>query len=182
MLRALEPGSGGKAQVRSRATGPGSSGLRGTKAARTRSAPAVETRSARPPAGIHCRGIAHGPTAGRPAGNAALRAAAAAEKCVRHFETCVRREDCERVIAVMQQLGPAALEYLRQQLTVESAEQAVLSVGLLSRLDRGLLERALPSRMRGWRGMYQDTAIRQLASGASPARGNLLLKLLDYAD
>ena len=107
---------------------------------------------------------------------------AAAEKCVRHFETCVRREDCERVIAVMQQLGPAALEYLRQQLTAELPEQAVLSVGLLSRLDPGLLERALPSRMRGWRGMYQDTAIRQLAAGASPARGNLLLKLLDYAD
>jgi hypothetical protein len=107
---------------------------------------------------------------------------AAAEKCVRHFEKSVRREDCERVVAVMQQLGPAALEYLRQQLAEESPEQAVLSVGLLSRLDPALLERALPQRMRGWRGVFQDIAIRQLAAGASPARGKLLQKLLDYAD
>jgi hypothetical protein len=82
----------------------------------------------------------------------------------------------------MQQLGPAAIQHLREQLDAHSEADAVRSVGLLSRLDPVALEKELPRRLRGWQRSNQDAAIRQLASGAAAERGRLLLKLLDYAD
>ena len=107
---------------------------------------------------------------------------ATAEKFIKHFENCVRREECERLVTLMQQMGPAATDYLKEQLKSETPAQAVLSVGLLSRLDPALLERTLPRRLRTWSRFYQDIAIRQIAAGSSSARGALLLKLVDYVD
>jgi hypothetical protein len=83
---------------------------------------------------------------------------------------------------LMEQLGPAAITHLRDQLVNDKESNGVRAVGLLSRLDPVALERELPRRLRGWLRANQDTAIRQLASGAAACRGRLLLKLLDYAD
>lgn len=107
---------------------------------------------------------------------------AAAARLVQAFERSVRRDQCERLVALMQQLGPAAIQHLRDQLSAPSEADAVRSVGLLSRLDSAALEKELPRRLRGWQRSNQDAAIRQLASGAAAERGRLLLKLLDYAD
>ncbi|HEV2112862.1 MAG TPA: hypothetical protein VGR50_01860, partial [Terriglobales bacterium] len=107
---------------------------------------------------------------------------AASEKLVRHFAECTRREGCERIVSVLQQLGPAAVEHLRHQLQHESPANASLSVGLLSRLDLRCLEQLLPHRIKSWPRAPQDIAVRQLAAAAAPGRGHLLVKLMDYAD
>lgn len=107
---------------------------------------------------------------------------AAGEKLLRHFADCSRRESCERIISVMQQLGPGAVEHLRHQLQHEEPANACLSIGFLSRLDPRSLEHTLPQRLQAWPRAVQDMAVRQLGTAAAPTRGHLLLKLLDYAD
>lgn len=107
---------------------------------------------------------------------------AAAEKLLQRFERCVRRDECERLIALLKHLGPVAAQYLKEKLLRDAAPEAVLTVGLLSRLDPKMLDDVLPKLLRNWNRFQQDVAIRQIAAAAAPERGRLLLKLMDYVD
>src|SRR5581483_9599112 len=79
---------------------------------------------------------------------------AAAEHLAERFFRSMRREECDRIVDLVNELGMAAINYLRDMLRSGPQRQAVSSVGLLSRLDvPGLLE-LLPHRLPGWNRFY----------------------------
>lgn len=108
--------------------------------------------------------------------------AAASEHLAERFFRSMRREECDRIVDVVQELGPAANECLREMLKTGPQRPAVSSVGLLSRLDvPGLLE-FLPLRLPEWNRFYHDVIVRQIAYGAAPDRGRTLLEVLEILD
>ena len=107
---------------------------------------------------------------------------AAAEHLAERFFRSMRREECDRIVDLVQELGLAASNCLREMLRCGAQRQAVSSVGLLSRLDvPGLLE-FLPVRLPGWNRFYHDVIVRQIAYGAAADRGRTLLEILEILD
>ncbi|MBV9342017.1 MAG: HEAT repeat domain-containing protein, partial [Acidobacteria bacterium] len=107
---------------------------------------------------------------------------AATEHLAERFFRSMRREECDRIVELVQQLGPGAFEHLREMLRNGAQRQAVSSVGLLSRLDvAGLLE-LLPVRLPEWNRFYHDIIVRQIAYGAASDRGRTLLEVLELLD
>ena len=108
--------------------------------------------------------------------------AAAAEHLAERFFRSMRREECDRIVELVQALGLPANDCLREMLKVGPQRQAVSSVGLMSRLDvPGLLE-FLPLRLPEWNRFYHDVIVRQIAYGAAPDRGRTLLEVLEILD
>jgi hypothetical protein len=109
-------------------------------------------------------------------------AQAAAEHLAERFFRSMRREECDRIVDLVQELGPSANQWLREMLKTGQQRQAVSAVGLLSRLDvPGLLE-LLPQRLPEWSRFYHDVIVRQIAYGAAPDRGRTLLEILEILD
>ena len=107
---------------------------------------------------------------------------AATEHLAERFFRSMRREECDRIVDLVQELGVSANNYLREMLHTGPQRQAVSSVGLLSRLDvPGLLE-FLPMRLPAWNRFYHDVIVRQIAYGAAPDRGRTLLEILEILD
>ena len=107
---------------------------------------------------------------------------AATEHLAERFFRSMRREECDRIVDLVHELGPAANEYLREMLRSGAQRQAVSSIGLLSRLDvPGLLE-LLPLRLPQWNRFYHDVIVRQIAYGAAADRGRTLLEILEVLD
>jgi hypothetical protein len=92
------------------------------------------------------------------------------------------REDCDLLVAMMETLGPEALEHLRMQLRQGGPTEAIDTIGILARLDIDTLEQVLPERMKEWKRTAHDRVVRQIASSGSPERGRLLLGLFDHLD
>jgi hypothetical protein len=108
--------------------------------------------------------------------------AAAAEHLAERFFRSMRREECDRIVELVQALGLSANDCLREMLKVGPQRQAVSSVGLMSRLDvPGLLE-FLPLRLPEWNRFYHDVIVRQIAYGAALDRGRTLLEVLEILD
>ena len=107
---------------------------------------------------------------------------AAAENLAERFFRSMRREECDRIVELVHELGITANNCLREMLRNGPQRQAVSSVGLLSRLDvPGLLE-FLPLRLPGWNRFYHDVIVRQIAYGAASDRGRTLLEVLEMLD
>jgi len=107
---------------------------------------------------------------------------AATEHLAERFFRSMRREECDRIVELVHELGPSANEYLREMLHNGAQRQAVSSIGLLSRLDvPGLLE-LLPLRLPQWNRFYHDVIVRQIAYGAAADRGRTLLEILEVLD
>lgn len=107
---------------------------------------------------------------------------AAAEHLAERFFRSMRREECDRIVDLVHELGIPANNYLREMLRNGPQRQAVSSVGLLSRLDvPGLLE-FLPMRLPGWNRFYHDVIVRQIAYGNASDRGRTLLEILEILD
>lgn len=107
---------------------------------------------------------------------------AAVEHLAERFFRSMRREECDRIVDLVQELGPGANEFLREMLRSGPQRQAVSSIGLLSRLDvPGLLE-FLPLRLPQWNRAYHDIIVRQIAYGAASDRGRTLLEILEVLD
>jgi len=106
----------------------------------------------------------------------------ATEKLLQQFDHSVRRDQCERILFLIKHLGPHAVNHMKEKLKGESPADAVVTVGILSRLDTAILEEVLPKRMVNWSRFYQDMAIRQIAAAGAPERGRLLLKIMDDID
>ncbi len=107
---------------------------------------------------------------------------AAAEHLAERFFRSMRREECDRIVDLVHELGLAANEYLREMLRTGNQRQSVSSIGLLSRLDvPGLLE-FLPLRLPQWNRFYHDVIVRQIAYGAASDRGRTLLEVLEVLD
>jgi len=105
-----------------------------------------------------------------------------AEHLADRFFRCMRRDECDRMIELVKELGSPILLQLREILRTGQPRQASGAVGLVSRLDVGTLLELLPVRMPEWNRFYHDIVVRQIAYGAAPDRGRTLLELADILD
>jgi len=93
-----------------------------------------------------------------------------------------RREECDRIVELVAELGQPAVTDLRERLRNGQPRAASSAVGLLSRLSVTTLLELLPSRIPQCNRFYQDVIVRQIAYGAAPDRGRTLLELLELLD
>jgi len=107
---------------------------------------------------------------------------AAIEHLADRFFRCMRREECDRMVEIVKELGPGALEQAREMLRMGPVRQASSVVGLLSRLDVPTLLELLPVRLKEWNRFYHDIVVRQIAYGAASDRGRTLLEILEHLD
>ena len=105
-----------------------------------------------------------------------------AEHLADRFFRCMRRDECDRMIELVKQLGSPVLLQLREILRTGQPRQASGVVGLVSRLDVGTLLELLPSRLPEWNRFYHDIVVRQIAYGAAADRGRTLLELTEILD
>jgi hypothetical protein len=94
----------------------------------------------------------------------------------------MRRDECERMMELVRDVGSAILQQLREILRTGQPRQASACVGLMSRFDVGTLLELLPARMPEWNRFYHDIVVRQIAYGAAPDRGRSLLELAEVLD
>jgi hypothetical protein len=94
----------------------------------------------------------------------------------------MRREECDRMVDIVKELGPSALQQLREMLRTGQPRHAAAVVGLLSRLDVPSMLELLPARLPEWNRFYHDLVVRQVAYGAAHDRGRSLLELLEILD
>jgi HEAT repeat protein len=107
---------------------------------------------------------------------------AAVEHLADRFFRCMRREECDRMVEIVRDLGSNALQQAREMLRMGAVRQASAVVGLLSRLDVPTLLELLPNRLPEWNRFYHDIVVRQIAYGAAPDRGRTLLEILEHLD
>jgi hypothetical protein len=105
-----------------------------------------------------------------------------AEHLADRFFRCMRRDECDRMIELVKQLGSPVLLQLREILRTGQPRQASGAVGLVSRLDVGTLLELLPARLPEWNRFYHDIVVRQIAYGAAADRGRTLLELAEIFD
>jgi len=105
-----------------------------------------------------------------------------AEHLADRFFRCMRRDECDRMVELVNEMGGSALAQLREILRTGQSRQASGVVGLLSRLDVGTLLELLPVRLPEWNRFYHDIVVRQIAYGAAPDRGRTLLELAEVLD
>ena len=105
-----------------------------------------------------------------------------AEHLADRFFRCMRRDECDRMVELVKEMGPAALAQLRETLRTGQSRQASSVVGLLSRLDVDTLLELLPARLPEWNRFYHDIVVRQVAYGAAGDRGRTLLELAEVLD
>jgi hypothetical protein len=105
-----------------------------------------------------------------------------AEHLADRFFRCMRRDECDRMVELVNEMGGPALTQLREILRTGQPRQASAVVGLLSRLDVATLLELLPTRLPEWNRFYHDIVVRQIAYGAAPDRGRTLLELAEVLD
>jgi hypothetical protein len=105
-----------------------------------------------------------------------------AEHLADRFFRCMRRDECDRMVELVREMGSPALTQLREILRTGQPRQASAVVGLLSRLDVGTLLELLPARLPEWNRFYHDIVVRQIAYGAAMDRGRTLLELAEVLD
>ena len=111
-----------------------------------------------------------------------LTSQAAVEHLADRFFRCMRREECDRMVEIVKELGSPAQQQLREMLRTGQPRQAAGVVGLLSRLDVPTMLELLPTRLPEWNRFYHDVVVRQVAYGAAHDRGRSLLELLEVLD
>ena len=107
---------------------------------------------------------------------------AAVEHLAERFFRCMRREECDRIVDIVKELGASAQQQLREIMRTGQPRQAASVVGLLSRLDVPTMLELLPTRLPEWNRFYHDVVVRQVAYGAAHDRGRSLLELLEILD
>ena len=107
---------------------------------------------------------------------------AGAEHLADRFFRCMRRDECDRMIELVKQMGSPVLTQLREILRTGQPRQASSAVGLISRLDVGTLLELLPVRLPEWNRFYHDIVVRQIAYGAGADRGRTLLEMAEVLD
>jgi len=105
-----------------------------------------------------------------------------AEHLADRFFRCMRRDECDRMLEVVNQLGPPVMLQLREILRTGQPRQASAAVGLVSRFDVATLLELLPVRMPEWNRFYHDIVVRQIAYGNASDRGRTLLELAEVLD
>ena len=98
------------------------------------------------------------------------------------FFRCMQRDECDRLVNLLRELGGEGLQQMREMLRTGQPRQASSVVGLMSRLDVPSLLELLPARLPEWNRFYHDVVVRQVAFGAAIDRGRTLLELLEVLD
>jgi hypothetical protein len=98
------------------------------------------------------------------------------------FFRCMQRDECDRLVDLVRELGVEGLQQMREMLRTGQPRQASSVVGLMSRLDVPSLLELLPARLPEWNRFYHDVVVRQIAFGAAIDRGRTLLELLEVLD
>ncbi len=98
------------------------------------------------------------------------------------FFRCMRREECDRMVELVTQLGTEGTQQMREMLRTGQPRTAVAMTGLLSRLDVPTLLELLPAHLKEWNRFYHDLVVRQIAYGAAHDRGRTLLEILELLD
>ena len=106
----------------------------------------------------------------------------AIEHLADRFFRCMRREECDRMVDLVKELGPEAMHLMRELLRTAPVRQASSMIGLLSRVDVPTILELLPIRLKEWNRFYHDIAVRQIAYGAAHDRGRTLLEMLEHLD
>ncbi len=109
-------------------------------------------------------------------------ALASLEHMADRFFRCMRREECDRMVDLVKELGPEGGQTMREMLRTGQPRTASSVIGLLSRLDVPSLLELLPVRLKEWNRFYHDVAVRQIAYGAAHDRGRTLLEILELLD
>ena len=107
---------------------------------------------------------------------------AAVEHLADRFFRCLRRDECDRMVELVRELGANAIAQMREMLRTGQPRQAASVVGLLSRLDVLTLLELLPVRLPEFNRFYHDVVVRQIAYGAASDRGRTLMELLEILD
>jgi hypothetical protein len=107
---------------------------------------------------------------------------AAVEHLSDRFFRCLRRDECDRMVELVRELGANAIAQMREMLRTGQPRQASSVVGLLSRLDVLTLLELLPVRLPEFNRFYHDVVVRQIAYGAASDRGRTLMELLEILD
>ncbi|HLW88550.1 MAG TPA: HEAT repeat domain-containing protein [Terriglobales bacterium] len=107
---------------------------------------------------------------------------ASIEHMADRFFRCMRREECDRMVDLVKELGPDGTAQMREMLRTGQPRAASSVVGLLSRLDVPTLLELLPTRLPEWNRFYHDVVVRQIAYGAAHDRGRTLLEILELID
>jgi hypothetical protein len=107
---------------------------------------------------------------------------ASVEHLSERFFRCMRREECDRIVDIVKELGAPAQAQIREMMRTGQPRQAAAVVGVLSRLDVPTLLELLPARLPEWNRFYHDVVVRQVAYGAAHDRGRSLLELLEILD
>jgi hypothetical protein len=107
---------------------------------------------------------------------------ASVEHMADRFFRCMQREECDRLVELVKELGSAGLTQMREILRTAQPRQASSVVGLMSRLDVPSLLELLPARLPEFNRFYHDIIVRQIAFGAAEDRGRTLLELLEILD
>jgi len=107
---------------------------------------------------------------------------AAVEHLSDRFFRCLRRDECDRMVELVRELGANAIAQMREMLRTGQPRQASSVVGLLSRLDVLTLLELLPLRLPEFNRFYHDVVVRQIAYGAASDRGRTLMELLEILD
>jgi len=107
---------------------------------------------------------------------------AAVEHLADRFFRCLRRDECDRMVELVRELGKGAVTQMREMLRTGQPRQAASVVGLLSRLDVLTLLELLPVRLPEFNRFYHDVVVRQIAYGAATDRGRTLLELVEILD
>ena len=107
---------------------------------------------------------------------------ASVEHMADRFFRCMRREECDRMVELVKELGPDGTGQMREMLRTGQARAASSVIGLLSRLDVPTLLELLPTRLPEWNRFYHDVVVRQIAYGAANDRGRTLLEILELID
>jgi hypothetical protein len=107
---------------------------------------------------------------------------AAALQTANQFNQATEIERSDRVFALATALGPAIADVLRETLRSSPDSEALLTIGLLTRLEIGAVGELLPARLPRWNHSYQNQVVRQIASSGATGRGELLAQLIDRFD
>src|SRR5580698_7503047 len=107
---------------------------------------------------------------------------ASIEHMADRFFRCMRREECDRMVELVKELGPEGTAQMREMLRTGQPRAASSVIGLLSRLDVPSLLELLPARLPEWNRFYHDVVVRQIAYGAAHDRGRTLLEIVELID
>jgi hypothetical protein len=107
---------------------------------------------------------------------------AAVAQITMKFNRSGHRAMNDRLAALAMELGDVVTVRLKEAVRMGSGPDAAEAAGLLSRIDPASIEQWLPQRIAEWPLAAQDRAVRLLAAGGAPERGELLLALYGSFD